>query len=182
MKPFGRCLFILPLLAAAFAFGGAAQAQTGTLPPAIRGVTWTLIAIQPAAGTRQDTTGSGITIQFKDEGSFVGTSTCNSYGGHYQVGANQALTVTEFDSTAMACADQSRMDRETTYFAALRQIAAYQLDGDTLRLTFNGQATLEFRATAPNATPSADLWLPGLLVLVLVAAGLGWRVAVQARR
>ena len=194
MNPIVRFLCSLHIIALlAIISSGAAHAQTGGLPAAMRGVTWTLTAIQPTGGPRQDTTGSGTTIRFDEDGSVEGNSSCNSYGGQYQVGSDQALTLSRLLSTLRACVDPTRMALETTYFAALGKVSAYQLAGTTLRLTYDGQNILEFQTSAvgtptpsapgmPNTgSPNALPWLAGLLALAGVAVGWAGRAAALAK-
>ena len=163
--------------------GGAAHAQTGSLPADLRGPTWTLTAIQGPAQDLQDLSALGVTLRFGDDGRASGASTCNSYSAQAQSGGGAALTFGPILSTKRACVDPDRMALETTYFDALQSVSAYAIQGNTLRLTYNnGSSTLEFTGTAAPGMPSTggpDLTLTLALAaagaLVLVAGGLALR-------
>jgi heat shock protein HslJ len=179
-KILSSVLAMLLVACATILLSGAAQAQTPGLPPAMQDVPWTLTAIHPAGQAVQPINGASIILQFGADGQAGGTSTCNSYGGPYQAGANQALTLGPLISTKRACVDQSLMALESTYFQALGGATAYDLTGDRLRLFYDhGQSVLEFSTTSPPGMPSTGAgaggvapWVALLVSLLLVAGGL----------
>jgi heat shock protein HslJ len=172
------------LVCAAAVSSGAAQAQTGDLPAAVRAPTWTLTAMQGPAQDLQDLGSVGVTLRFGDDGRATGEGPCNGYSSAYQTGAGATLTLGPVLSTKRACVDEGRNTLETEYFAALGSVSAYTLQGNQLQLTYNnGSSILTFTSASvtPPGMPTTggpSLGLTLALVagaLLLVAVGLGLR-------
>ncbi len=181
MKPFVRYITTLALLIGAAALtSGAAQAQTGGLPAALVGPTWTLTALQGPAQDLQDLSSVGVTLRFGDDGRAGGQGPCNGYSATAQASAGSALTFGPVLSTKRACVEEGRNTLETEYFNALQSVSSYTLQGTELRLT--GQSTLTFTSAAPPGMPTTGapslaltLALAAAGALLLVAGGLGLR-------
>ena len=77
---------------------------------------------------------SGVTMEFEN-GMLSGNAGCNSYGGSYSGSADGELELRDITMTLMACAEPDGvMDQETAFLAALREVTAWEQDGDDLRL------------------------------------------------
>jgi heat shock protein HslJ len=88
--------------------------------------------------------GTELHITFRD-GTFQGSSGCNSYGGSYRV-ENGAITTWDIYSTEMYCMDpEGIMDQESYYLESLQQAVRFQIDGDRLIIHRPGQDTLTFQ-------------------------------------
>jgi heat shock protein HslJ len=110
-----------------------------------------------------------LTLEFANDGNVGGNGGCNSFGGPYQVEGNE-LTFGELISTLVACADSAQMEQEVRYLDALATVSAFQLEGDSLVISYNeGQEALNFvSATAgpteeevtPTETPEPEAEAP----------------------
>lgn len=180
---FRYTLTLVFLVGAAAVLSGAAQAQTGDLPAAVRAPTWTLTAMQGPAQDLQDLGSVGVTLRFGDDGRATGQGPCNGYSATVQAGGGSALTFGPVLSTKRACVDEGRNTLETEYFAALSSVSAYTLQGNQLQLTYNnGSSTLQFTSATPPGMPTTGGPSLGLTLalavagaLLLVAVGLGLR-------
>lgn len=117
-----------------------------------------------ATGTESEVVGeSAVTLEFSSDGQAGGSGGCNSYGGSYTVEGN-TITFGEIASTLMACADPALMDQETQYFAALQTASTYEIDGDTLTITYDGGVLTFSRATPESSdateTPATEASTP----------------------
>jgi heat shock protein HslJ len=83
-------------------------------------------------------------------GQIYGTGGCNGIGGSYTI-AGESLRLGAFSATQRACSTDgthSVMEQESAYVNALRQVARFHLDGDTLTLTSgDGNTRLTYLAT-----------------------------------
>ena len=83
------------------------------------------------AGVLPDTE---ITIDFKD-GQLNGNAGCNGYFASYEA-AGGTITIGPVGSTRMACSEpEGVMEQELDYLTALQSASAYEITGDSLRLT-----------------------------------------------
>lgn len=73
------------------------------------------------------------------EGSFAGTTGCNSYSAPVTLDGD-ALTLAPIITTEMACAQPGAMEQETRFLSALASAARYALDGDQLTI-YDGEGT-----------------------------------------
>jgi heat shock protein HslJ len=120
-----------------------------TPAPSLTGKVWVLTQIDDlTTGKKLKPTGGTIpTLEFKEDGTVSGHGGCNTFGGGYDVGANNALQVKDLFSTLMACPD---MDTEAIYLDALGMASAFTLQNDQLQLsTSDGSALLTFVVQKP---------------------------------
>src|SRR5262249_35167247 len=90
-------------------------------------------------------TNTQLTIQFGADGRVSGSSGCNTFMGPYQT-SGASLTIGPLATTRMAC-EQSIMDQEQAYLAALSATKSYQIAGPTLTLLdATGTRMAEFAA------------------------------------
>jgi heat shock protein HslJ len=81
-----------------------------------------------------------VTLAFGDDGTVSGSGGCNTYSGPYTTSGTDQLTIGTLASTMKACEEQV-METEQMFFAALENVATYQLEGNTLTLRDAGGAT-----------------------------------------
>ena len=140
-------------------------AQGNSLPQEMFGVTWELVAIEHATQTTEVTTGKGLTLVFMDGSKIGGRGGCNGFGGDYNTGVGQSLTIRDLIQTLIAC-EQPIMDLEMSYFSALAGVTSYSLSGDTLELAFSddsGQGTLRYvKGAAQPPLPGDPPQTPGM--------------------
>jgi ABC-type amino acid transport substrate-binding protein/heat shock protein HslJ len=110
-------------------------------PPAIVGKNWLLTVynngqgalVSPIAGTQ-------MTALFGADGKVTGTDSCNTYNAPYSATAT-TLTVGPPVGTGMACPEEIAQQGQL-YLAALQQSQGYQVSGDQLTITGNGNQKL----------------------------------------
>jgi len=128
----------------------------------LAGTTWDVLSYnngkQAVTSVLADTT---ITIEFGEDGTISGNSSCNSYSGSYKVTGKQ-IEIGPLASTMMYCAEPTGlMDQETQYLAALQTATAYGVEGTTLELRTSDEA-LAVQALASSAfTPTPEAAVPG---------------------
>jgi heat shock protein HslJ len=115
----------------------------------LEGVTWLL---------DKTFTGSEITAEFTvatatEEAVVEGSAGCNTYRGTYvvrtrAVGRN-TMEIGPLATTRMAC-DQSLMDQEALYLAALEAATSYRIEGFTLTITYPGGELLFYDKNGPR--------------------------------
>ncbi len=176
----------IALLAIAFSASVVGAAQGTGLPPEMTGVEWTLVSLQDAQGSQQDTTGKGLTIQFEPDGSVFGSGGCNRFRGTFTAGDAQQLTIGPLASTLIGC-DQPVADLETAYLQALEGVGGYRLDGaGRLELTFGDQGVLSYTggggqpASLPQTGGAGDS-APLLLLFAVLCCVAGLWLASWAR-
>jgi heat shock protein HslJ len=76
--------------------------------------------------------GVTVTAEFAADGKLSGNGGCNGYGSTWTVSAD-ALTLGPISASAMACPDPAGAT-ESQYFAALGNVATYEISGRTLTL------------------------------------------------
>jgi putative lipoprotein len=103
-------------------------APTPAVSTSLHDVVWTLTSIggKPVTGDRP------LTLAIASDNRAGGSGGCNEYFAEAMVDGS-ALSFGPAAATRMACAE-SVMTQEADYFAALAAIAAYELDGNSLRL------------------------------------------------
>lgn len=84
-------------------------------------------AVVSQAGTEK------VTATFGDDGTLSGSGGCNTYSGTYTTSGTDQITIGAIAATEMAC-EGPAMEIEQQYFAALGNVATYQLEGNTLTL------------------------------------------------
>ena len=80
---------VIVLIAIAFGVNHSVSAQGTGLPSEMLNVEWSLVSIQSAPGTVENTTGKGLTIKFDASGMANGSGGCNTFRGSYTAGDNQ---------------------------------------------------------------------------------------------
>lgn len=154
MRLHSATITVIILIAIAFGVNHSVAAQGTGLPAEMLGVEWSLVSIQSAPGTAEDTTGKGLTIKFDASGLASGSGGCNTFRGGYTAGEGQTLTFSPLATTLMACAEPEVAERETTYLKALEGVGSYKLDGASLQLIFsNGQGILSYTKGQPTTLP-----------------------------
>jgi heat shock protein HslJ len=126
----------------------ACGSQPVTAPPegpTLRGSEWRL---QELDG-RPVPSSSVATLSFPQAGRVAGHGACNRFMGGVTVGPQGRLQFGQLATTRMAC-EQAVNEQETRYLAALQQVQAYELQGQTLLLFVPGQAQpLRLKRTSP---------------------------------
>ena len=121
--------------------GCSGPGKAGTL----EGTSWILNSIngQPVVA------GSTITAAFGADGKIAGNSGCNHYSASYEA-SGSSLTISQATSTLMAC-EESLMQQESDYMAALTSTAGFALAGDQLTLrNASGEPVLVFSAQSTD--------------------------------
>lgn len=162
-----RLFALLVALALVPLFGSAVSAAE-VPPPGLVWVTWDLVTMQAPGQPAEDTTGAGLTIAFTGDGRVSGSAGCNQFTGTYRVEAEGQLAFSPLAATLRACTETKVSERETRYFATLREVAGFVLVGTTgLRLTFEHQGMqLVYQRGAALATAQVTgtaLYLPRIL-------------------
>jgi chitodextrinase len=107
----------------------------------------------PLEGTRwtlQDTLPGTALTALLQQGQISGSGGCNTYSGSFTTFGSD-ITIGALSVTSFAC-DPTIMEQENTYLAQLQLAAAYQIDGNQLRLS--GQIGDEsFRLVYSGARP-----------------------------
>lgn len=96
--------------------------------------------------------GRNMTLRFSNDGKVSGRSVCNSYSGAYET-QGEILKISALVATTMACADSTTlqidntlMDYEGMYFAALERAQLFEKRADELTVTFaDGKGKLVFK-------------------------------------
>jgi heat shock protein HslJ len=73
---------------------------------------------------------------------------CNAYSATYQA-EGESLSFGEVTSTLRACADEQMTQQEQQYFEALQTASSYVLEGNQLRITYDG-GLLTFETPIPT--------------------------------
>jgi heat shock protein HslJ len=110
--------------------------------PGLSGVegAWTATGVNNGKGAVQTTTQTEqITAVFGPDGDRAGSGGCNDYNATYAV-SGDALTLGPVAATKKACADDV-MTEENAYFAALGNVATFDIKGTTLTLRDSQGAT-----------------------------------------
>jgi len=74
-----------------------------------------------------------VTAVFGADGTLSGSGGCNTYSGTFTTSGADQITIGTLAATEMACPEPA-MEIEQMYFAALGNVAVYQIDGTTLTL------------------------------------------------
>jgi putative lipoprotein len=136
--------------------GGAAQARpsdAGAAVEPIPGGAWRLVAIErPGAAEETIAAESRYTIEFTPDGRVAGQAHCNRYTGAYQQPEGRRLTVGAVVGTLAACPQPSIADE---YLRAIGAVTEYELRGEALRLSFQGNGWLTFARDSANVAAAA---------------------------
>jgi heat shock protein HslJ len=96
---------------------------------------WKLTAYGPADSPSPAVTDAEAGITFNEDGTVIGSSGCNGFGGSYTV-EDDKITFSEITSTLMAC-DDPRMEQEDVVHQVLTDTVSFKIEGNTLMLTNN---------------------------------------------
>ena len=81
------------------------------------------------------------TVTFNEDDTFNATVDCNQLSGSYTAGDDGSLSVTPGPATLAACPEGSLAD---LFVAQLSAASEFVIDGETLRITDEDSATMEF--------------------------------------
>lgn len=111
----------------------------------LEGTLWSLVSFVDANGQLADALdNSQATLEFKG-GRVAGNGSCNNFFGSYTVDGN-TLTIGQLGSTMMAC-EESLMQQEQAFLAALQSAATYTIADGTLQIAnADGQTVLNLSA------------------------------------
>jgi hypothetical protein len=110
---------------------------------------WSLVSFGPPEAGIPLVEGSAINLILA-AGQAGGTGGCNAYGGTYQVEAGN-ISFDQLVRTEMACADERMTEQEQRYFQALESANRYELDGNQLRIWYDGDTgVLVFETLLPT--------------------------------
>jgi heat shock protein HslJ len=118
-------LGIVVLLVATIVVACGGSGDSPTLP----GTSWIVTSINrvPAADPKP-------TIQFGDDGSVSGNTTCNQYSGTYTVDDDK-ITFSPLASTMMACTDPALSAQEAIFVETVQGATFWAIDDGNLSLT-----------------------------------------------
>ena len=107
------------------------------------GITWVLQTIRYPG--RTVTIEETFTMLFNNDGSLDMVVDCNTCGGSYALGDNNAISFPgALGCTEVACGPDSK---DVEFHDALESVSRYEVDGNVMRLHFNNQlSTLDFIA------------------------------------
>ena len=98
----------------------------------LRGTSWTLVALGPAAAPQPALAGSGATLSFSEGGNDItGLTGCNSYWGSYEADG-ESFTITELSWTEAGCPSTGLFEQERAMKDIL--IGAQRYSSKELRL------------------------------------------------
>jgi heat shock protein HslJ len=148
--------YLLTLLVISLALSACAAQESST---SLLG-SWNLTAYgstdSPTTAVRE----AGAQITFNEDGTVVGNSGCNGFGGEYKVEANQ-ITFGQITSTLMAC-DAPIMMQEDAAKQVMTGTATYKIEGDTLTITNKDNVLVLVRGTLstqePESAPLIGAW------------------------
>ena len=116
-------------------------------------IKWDLQSFEIVGGAESDVGSQGIILKFTKDGQVEGEAyrvygdpdvPGNSYGGVYEVGLDDSLSIKQTYTTQVGLPAGSRY---TEYFQALRNASAYEIEGDKLRIFYDGRTkALNFKA------------------------------------
>src|SRR5512136_616558 len=95
--------------------------------------------------------GTELTANFGADGKLTGSAGCNDYTASYQTDGNK-ISIGPAATTRKAC-EQTVMDQETQYLAALATAATYRIDGGKMELrTADGAMAATFQKAAAGSS------------------------------
>jgi uncharacterized lipoprotein YbaY/heat shock protein HslJ len=108
---------------------------------------WTLVRFGPADAPQPAVAGQPATLTFA-AGQLSGSTGCNRIAGGYEATAT-TITFGQLLVTAAACAGEELGRQEQAIITALRGPAPYAIEGDQLRISYDGgRQALVYRPTA----------------------------------
>ena len=96
------------------------------------------------AGDIEAVSGSGASLEFREDGTARGTTGCNAFNANDESDGD-TLSFGPIAATLAACVDEAVSARESALLAALDATARFAVENDRLRLeNSNGDAVAEF--------------------------------------
>ena len=96
---------------------------------------WDLTAYGAEGSTSPALTENEPGLTFNEDGTLNGSSGCNGFSGEYTLEGNQ-IEFGPVISTLMLC-DSPLMGQEEAFFQVLMDTVTYEIEGDTLTITYN---------------------------------------------
>jgi heat shock protein HslJ len=115
------------------------------MPSALTGTSWQLVAFETGVTTTSVLTREQMTAEFESE-EVYGRVGCNLYEARTIVNG-QTLMLVDFYETVVGC-DEAVLRQAATFLAALESTQSFQLEGDTLLLTYD-EGVLRFLRMQP---------------------------------
>jgi heat shock protein HslJ len=175
---FPKLLLLIFLSILSACTSAAAQVTTPAVEPTtpvetenpLANTRWTLISFGAPGAEIPVLEGSALTLEFEADGQAGGSGGCNSYGGEYRVQDN-TLSLSQLNSTLMACADERVTQQEQAYLEALHSAGQFELTENHLTLSYNGgQGALNFSPAAATTPPSTQATPPSQSTIEPAAA------------
>jgi heat shock protein HslJ len=110
------------------------------LPPAtdeLANTQWQLESFGAVGSETAVLPDTALTLSFDAMGGAGGDGGCNSFGGKYKTQGTK-VSFTDVAQTLRACVDDSANQQEAQYVGALESTGAYELNGDTLTIFYDG--------------------------------------------
>jgi heat shock protein HslJ len=138
----------------------AAQPSAPTIP--LEGSMWVLVSYgDPANPTPVLEIGDAVTATFDAaEGRVSGNATCNRYFASYSVEGN-SIEIDQAGSTMMACLSPELGEQEQAFLAALGAAETFEIEGDTLRISYDGVQALTLVLLTPIALEGTEWVVTG---------------------
>lgn len=146
MKQLARPFAVLSALALMFIPLALAGAQGEDV---LAGSQWGLVLLDAETPAIP---GSGVTLEFGDDGRVSGSAGCNRFGGSYTVDGD-ALSFSQLFSTRMLCPQDEIMDQEIAFMSALEAATSFAIEGNQLTITYgDGQQLILTRFSPLTGT------------------------------
>lgn len=121
--------------------------------------TWRLVAATVDGTALVLVDGSPVTLRV-DAGQLGGTAACNSYGGPITIVDGVVTIGPDLVQTEMYCVDDTVMDLEAAYLAALPRVDTVAITGDELSLIGDGvELSFEVVPPEPDAALIGTYWV-----------------------
>jgi heat shock protein HslJ len=141
------------LMVAVLAATGGLATASGDNP--LANTRWNLVSFTESSAEVPALEGAGVMIEFRTDGRAGGSGGCNSFGGEYTIQGSE-LTFGPLMSTKRACVDAGWMRQEQRFFQALHSARAFELAGDTLKVSYDeGKGVLTFVKAKPVSATAA---------------------------
>jgi heat shock protein HslJ len=84
-------------------------------------------------------------IIFSDTNRFYGVSSCNTFGGYYEISEHDSIKIYNLWSTLIYCFNDTLSDWELKYYEGLENTVKYKINRDILTLETTSDFNLIFR-------------------------------------
>jgi heat shock protein HslJ len=78
-----------------------------------------------------------VTIDFNNDATFNGKSTCNNYGGEISMFTKEAISFSTLFTTEIACSEPELNAFENNYYLWLSEVKQYHIENNRLALFFS---------------------------------------------